>query len=369
MRNIKKRAAVFACAAVLCLSAMVALPGCSGSESNEGATPDIVDVETRTFVDSLGREVQVPVQVDAIASTSTTSQQVLLTMAPEKMVGLAEALDDSQKRIFGDAIDALPVFGSAFSAKGSLNKEALIAASPQVLIDTGDAAMSGLAEDLDALQKQLGVPVVFIETPLDDYATAYTMLGELLGMEERGQMLADYCASTYNEISTLMASVPEGERVNMAYLVGDAGLNAIAEGSYQGTVIEMCANNVVKIDGVTNSGLGNEVNLEQIAVWDPELIVFGKNSIYDTVGDEPAWQGISAITNDRYYQCPTVAWTWLNNPPTVNQILGLQWLPRVCYPELFDNDLQDVVTEYFQLFYGYELSQAEYEEIVAGATA
>lgn len=155
--------------------------------------------------------------------------------------------------------------------------------------------------------------------------------------------------------------------MNVAYLLGDAGLNAIAKDSYQSTVIDMCANNVVVVDNPSGSGAGQEISLEQIAVWNPEMIVFGGKSIYDTVGDDAAWAQIDAIANDNYYEVPTSPWTWLNNPPTVNQILGMQWFPRLCYPDAFDTSMQDVVTDYYKLFYNYDLSDAEYQELTAKA--
>ena len=53
-------------------------------------------------------------------------------------------------------------------------------------------------------------------------------------------------------------------------------------------------------------GNGNEISLEQIALWNPDLIVFQTGSIYDTVGDDPAWAGIAAIDSGNYYQVPNV---------------------------------------------------------------
>lgn len=338
----------------------------AGKTAVEQKAPD--EQATRVFIDSVGREVEVPATIDLIAPSGHTAQQVLLTMAPDKLVGLSQTLDEEQLKYFGDKFAGLPIFGAAFGNKGNMNKEAVAASGAQILIDTGEIKKNH-KEDLDNLQTQLGIPVVFIATPLDDYATAYKMLGDLLGMPERGKLLGDYCAKAYADTKAFMDAIPKDERANMAYLVGDAGLNAIAKGSYQGSVVEMCANNVVVVEKATGSGLGNEISLEQIAVWDPELIVFGPNSIYDEVGHDPAWAGISAIATHNYYEVPNEPWTWLNNPPTINQILGMQWLPRVCYPDKFDNDLQDVVTGYFKTFYNYDLTQAEYRDLIEHAVA
>ncbi len=365
----RQRLVAAACACALCLGLVGTLVGCSNGTSGDAPSGDQSASEqpsTVTFTDSAGREVEVPAQIDKIAPSGHTAQQVILTMAPDKMVGLSQELTDDQLKYFGDKFADYPVFGAAFGAKGDMNKEAVAASGAQIVIDTGEYK-DGLKEDLDNLQSQLGIPVVFIETPLDGYDKAYEMLGELLDMEDRGKELGDYCSKAYSETETAMASIPESERVNVAYLLGDSGLNAIAKGSYQGTVIDMCANNVVEVEKASGSGTGNEISLEQIAVWNPDLIVFGANSIYDTVGSDAAWAGISAIESNNYYEVPSEPWTWLNNPPTVNQVLGMQWFARLCYPDKFNDDMQDVVTEYFKTFYGYDLSQSDYDEMMSTA--
>ena len=112
-------------------------------------------------------------------------------MAPDLMVGLSQSLNDDQLKIFGDKFKDYPVFGAVLGAKDDLNREAVAAADPQVIIDTGEVKKD-TQESLDALQEQLGIPVVFVEAYLDDYGAAYKTLGELLNMEDRGNELSDY---------------------------------------------------------------------------------------------------------------------------------------------------------------------------------
>ena len=321
---------------------------------------------TITFTDDLGRTVELPAQIDEICPSGFTAQQVLLTMAPDKMVGLAQELNDDQLKIFGEKFADYPVFGAVLGAKDDLNREAVAAAAPQVIIDTGEAK-KGAKEDLDALQEQLGIPVIFIEAKLSDYGAAYERLGELLSMEERGSELSTYCTDVYNKTVTTMENIPENERVRMAYLLGDNGLNAIAKTSFQAAVVDMVADNVVVVDDVSGKGNGNEISLEQIALWNPDLIVFQTGSIYDTVGDDPAWAGIAAIDSGNYYQVPNVPYCWLNNPPTVNQLMGLQWLPRLLYPDAFDDSIEDVTRAYYSTMYNYDLSDTELADLIKDA--
>ena len=361
-------AATAMCVGAMCLGA-VALTGCSGnaeSSASSSSSQQATQSETRMFTDSLGREVELPVNLERICPSGFTAQQVLLTIAPDKMVGLAQELNEDQLAIFGEKFADYPVFGAVLGATDSLNREAVAAADPQVIIDTGEVKKD-TEESLDALQEQLGIPVVFVESYLEDYGNAYATLGELLGMESRGNELSEYCTDVYNEVADTMETIPESQRVNAAYLLGDNGLNAIAKTSVQAQVIDMVANNVVVVEDASGKGNGNEISLEQIAVWNPDLIIFQKGSIYDTVGSDPAWAGIAAIANDNYYEVPNDPWCWMNNPPTVNMLMGMQWLPRLLYPDAFDDTIEDVTKAYYSTMYNYDLTDAELTELLEGA--
>ncbi len=324
------------------------------------------DVETITFTDSVGREVEIPKNLEKIVPSGHTATQVLLTIAPEMMVSVSSELSDDVIKYFGlkDMSD-LPVTGAAFGSKGDLNKETVASLGAQVLIDTGEAK-DGIAEDLDALQEQLGIPCIFIETKLNDYVSAYTKLGELLGKQERAKELADYCGKAYDEVQAVMEEIGDN-RITMAYIVGTEGVNAIAKGSYQGGVIDMVAENVVVVEKASGSGSGNTIDLEQLAIWDPEVLVFQNDDMYNTALEDESWKSLSAVQWNNVYECPSSPYCWLNSPPTINQIMGMQWLPRLLYPSAFTTSIADVAKSYYKTFYGYDLSDEELLEIAPHA--
>lgn len=357
-------------ACMLCLGLALALGGCAqreqAAEPGAGRSDAATQNGTRTFTDSAGRTVEVPAQIDRIAPAGHTATQILLTMAPEKMVAISQELTDDQAKYLDADYASLPVTGAAFGAKGDLNKEAVAASGAQILIDTGELK-DGIAEDLDTMQEQLGIPVVVVETKMEDYGAAYEMLGELLGMEDRGKELSDYCAAAYDKTASVMKDVPDSERANVACLLGDKGTNTIAKDSYQGQVIDLVANNVADLGKVSGSGAGVEIGMEQLALWDPQVILFAEGSIYDTAGSDPAFADLGAVKDGSYYEVPGTPWNWLSSPPSVNQVLGMQWLPRLLYPDRFDDSVYDVAKSYFKTFYRYDLSESEFNEIAAHA--
>ncbi len=364
---------VFALAFVLAFS-LASLTGCSSSDNSQGGNGNTTTAaqtnsgssETREFTDSAGRTVEIPTNIERIAPSGYTAQQVLLTIAPDKMVGLASELTDDQVKIFGDEFKDKPVFGAFLGAKDTFNREAVASADPQIIIDTGEKK-DGIADDLDNLQNQTGIPCVFIETTLSDYGDAYRTLGDLLGEQDRGNEIGDYLQGAYDQTTSVMQTIPQDQRARVAYMVGDQGTNAIAQGSYQGQVIDMVANNVVTAEKVSGKGDGNQISMEQMANWNPDYIIFQDQSVYDSAQTDPAWLTISGMQKGQDYVCPSVPWCWLNSPPTVNQMLGVQWLPRVLYPDHFSDSIQDVTRTYFKTMYNYDLSDDELNDILQHA--
>ena len=373
--KMRGRAGLAAIAAAAALVLAFSLAGCASGQkgsSDQGAGTQAAQSETRTFTDSLGREVELPASIDRVAASGPLAQNVLLTVAPDKLAGLATKISDDQAKYLGSDYASLSVFGQIYGGKGDFNKEAVAAADPQVVIDVGEAK-DGMKDDLDSLQEQIGIPVVHIASSLDSYDETYTMLGELLGTPERAKELADYCKSAYDETSSVMASIPENERANVLYCVGDSGLNIIAKGAYQGGVVDMCANNVGVVEKASGSGTGNEVSFEQIANWNPAVILFATNGkdagdFYESAATDPTWSSLTAIQDGTYYQVPSEPYNWLSSPPSVNQVLGMQWLPRVLYPGKFQTGVADVAKDYFKTFYNYDLTDAEVAELIAHAT-
>ena len=379
MKNAKALAALL-CA--LCFAIVLGLAGCGSSSGSSAASsaagsasgsaasaPASASAASGTvkFTDSAGRTVEVPANIERVAVTGPISQMAMLTLAPEKLVGLSNELSDAEITYVGSGWADLPVFGQIYGGKGDFNKEAVANADPQIVIDIGEAKKT-IVEDLDEVQASIGIPCIHIEATYNTYDQAYTQLGELLGVQDRAKVLADYCATSVKATDDVVTTIPESDRVKVAYLLGDAGLNAMAKGSFQGTVVDAIADNVAVIDNPGGSGMGTETSFEQIALWNPSMIVFAPGSIYDTVGNDASWQTLDAISSGNYYAVPGEPYNWLSSPPGINQVLGYQWFARLCYPDKFSDSVSDIVKDYYKTFYNYDLSDEECAKLVANST-
>ena len=316
--------------------------------------------ETRTFTDSVGRTVAVPCTIDKVAVSGPLAQIVLFALCPDKLAGIANPWDRTAEQFFDKKYYDLPVLGQLYGGKGELNLETLLASGAQVVIDVGQPKKT-IVEDLDALQQQTGIPFVHVTAATATMGDAYRKLGQLLDMPTEAEALAAYCDKVYAQTVEIAGAV---EKRNLLYVTGDQGLNVIAQGSYHAEIIDLLGNNLAVVESPSSKGTGNEVDMEQILLWDPEVILFAPESIYGDVKNRPEWQAVTAIRNGEYYEVPFGPYNWMGFPPSVQRYLGMLWMSELLYPEAAQLDLYAAVEEYFALFYHCHITRDQFDDLM-----
>ena len=347
-------------AVVLCLALL--LSGCGGTHYDP-----LAGVETVVFTDDAGREVTVPASVTRIAASGGTAQMILMTLVPDLLAGLASSPSTAQMPYFPENMWTLPTFGQFYGSKANLNMESLIDAEPQLIIDLGDKK-ENVVEDMDGIQRQTGIPTVFIEATLEKMPQAYRTLGKLLGREAQAEELAVYLEKTLTMAAENSAKLPDSERKSVMFGTGSTGLACNAEGSVQADVIDIVgAVNAIVSDEISNRNGGTTVNLEQVYVFDPDVIILSAGGPYDTLADSE-WSSLTAVKSGTYYEIPNLPYDWMSSPPSVNRVLGIYWLGNLLYPELYDYDMIAEAQTFYRLFWHYELSEAEAEQMLSRST-
>ena len=245
--------------------------------------------------------------------------------------------------------------------------ESLIDARPQIIIDLGDAKDT-IADDMDRIQKQTGIPTVFIEADLDDMAAAYRMLGDILNRAGTAEPLAQFIEKSVAMAQENSAKIPESQRLSVLFGTGSTGLACNAAGSVQADVIDLVgAVNAIIPEEVSNRGGGTTVSLEEVYAVQPDVILLSTGGPYDTL-TQGEWAGLTAVQNGRYYEIPGLPYDWMSSPPSVNRVLGIWWLGNLLYPELYDYDMVQVAQEYYRLFWHYDLTEEEARQMLSRST-
>ena len=319
-----------------------------------------------TFVDDLGHEIEITEEITAIVPSGQLAQVIMLGVAPDLMVGLGGKLYKDMAEFIPDydRLSQLTYFGTVLGA-ADLDVEALASTNAQLVIDMG-YTKTGYEEELANTEKLTGITCVFIEAGLDNYGEAIRKLGQLLGREEKCEEMASWCEEVYDRALSIMETVGDN-KVNGIYSLGEGGLNVIAESQSQAEVINLVFNNLAVIENASGKGTGNTVTMEQIALWNPDFVVFGDDGLYEAAADDASWSQISAIANGMYVESPNSPHNWTVAPPACQRYLALLWLPSILYPEYCDYDVKAEIMEYYELFYGCTLTDEQYNTLTANA--
>lgn len=245
-----------------------------------GCAKPVADVgNTRTVIDSLGRQVEVPEKVTSIVCVGVGALRYTCYMDADDLVVGVEDYETKagMSRLYSyvnfEKFKDLPVIGS----NGEPYTEEIISVSPQVIVMSAYAAV-----EADDLQDRTGIPVVVVpgsDTTLDQntYETIRIM-GELYGMESRAAELTDYLLGIQYDLDNRTKDIPDSEKPAV-YIAGVSFKGSHGfEGTeaYYGPFELIHANNLANTTGQTGAF---DIDLEQVLSWDPDYIFLDFNGM------------------------------------------------------------------------------------------
>jgi iron complex transport system substrate-binding protein len=318
--------------------------------------------EARTVKDSAGRRVEVPDAIDKVFAAGPPASILLYMLAPEKMTGWPNPPTPEERPFIAPQYRDLPALGRLTGRGGTANLEVVLKTKPDLILDFGSVRDTyvSLAENV---QDQTKIPYVLIDGRFAATPTALRLLGDILGLKQRGERLAGYVEATFIEIDKVLASTPVEKRPRVYLARGPDGLETGVIGSINTEIIERAGGrNVVESAG--QRGLVR-VSVEQVIVADPEVILTWDRNFFARVKTDPLWATMRAVREGRVYLAPTAPFGWIDRPPSLNRVIGLRWLAGLFYPDRLGHDLRTTTREFYRLFYHVDPSDAELDTLIA----
>ena len=325
--------------------------------------------ETREITDMAGRKVTVPAaeDIESVFSTGPVAAIFMYMVAPDKLLGWNYELNDVEKSIILEKYHDLPNFGMG----DAINYEAVIAANPTIALNCGKIN-DAMVSDCDALSKSLGIPVIAVDNELNNSAEAFRFMGELLGVEDHAEELAEYSEKIFTDIASL-ADIPEDEKVSVYFGNGEDSLETAPRGSQHAQILD-----AVNVTNVADLELGDgsrvQISAEQLLAWDPDVIVVNGepkadksgNSAAEDILSNPDYASLKAVQDNKVYGTPNAPFSWVDRPAGPNRLIGMRWLSAVVYPEYIKCDVNEEICEFFNLFYHVDLSDEQLENVLKG---
>jgi iron complex transport system substrate-binding protein len=326
------------------------------------ACPARVLAGSGVVVDAAGRDVPIPSKVERIFPAGPPAAILLYTLAPQLLLGWPRANGVAERAFLLPEVGARPELGRLTGRGNTANLELVLQLKPDLILDVGTTTATYVSL-ADRVQSQTGIPYALLNGRLDAAARTYQLLGRLIHHETAAGELAGHAERTLDTMRRRLQSVPPDTHPRVYYARGQRGLETALAGSINIEAIEtMGARNVA---GAQSGGLAT-VSLEQVLAWDPEVIVTIDRDFARNVLTDPDWASVAAIRNGRVHLSPKLPFGWVDFPPSVNRLIGLWWLGKILYPDLFPEDLRPLARDFYARFYHVDVTDEQLSHLLAG---
>lgn len=320
-----------------------------------GALPDSV-----TLTDQAGNTIEIPQPVERVLSAYGPSTAIIYSVdAEDTLVSAAYlgAKDTIGSTAMANIDSRFEDLKSESFSQDEFNVEEAVNLDPDLIIANARSSWLDTVGELD-------VPIFLYdaETP-ELLKEAVLLTGEIFGPNSTAQAEAwvEYYDWVYDTILESTQSLSDEERPGVLF-TGTSPLRIASGIMYQTSVIEIAGGISVSTE---LTGYWNDVNLEQIATWDPDVIIvppYGGATV-EAITEDAEWQILEAVQTGEVYQIPKLVAPW--DTPASDSVLGIIWMSQVLFPDLVDLDCEEQAEYFFNTFYDYAISAEELETICA----
>ena len=346
--------AIFLCAGIFA--------GCDASGSDSG--------NTRTVIDTWGREVQIPETVNTIVCLGSGAPRIAAYLGVMDMLVGAEDHDIKGVTVLRDynvvyqqQLKDLPAVGAG-GGSGANNGYA-----EQIIMAQPDVILAGFSQEAaEELESQTGIPVVsvsyssinFVDT---SFYEATRIFAEVVGAQERCEELLSFIDECKADLTARTSGYADADKptcytgaVTFSGRHGFCGTYANF-GPFQAVGAMNVADEIPDVNYF-------ETDFEQVLVWDPDIIFLDPGNM-NLVNDEYAanpdyFHSVRAIQEGKVYTMPS-----FNNASTniTYCLMDGYWAGMVLYPEAFaDVTMEDIADKVLTFMLG----ENYYDDMIAG---
>ncbi len=313
---------------------------------------------TRIVTDVLGRDVEIPEDIQTIASTGLPATRMLAYAGlVDKIVGVTqnekmELACAPCSDVNQDKLMPLPVIGSGWPNFEIYQEELVVLDPDAVVYFTSDPAQA------DELQTQTGLPVLAVfatDYMTEDFTATMNFLGDVFGTREQTDTLLAYVAACIEDLDSRTKDIPDEEKPTVYYgAVSFRGYNGI-----DATYAHYNPFDMIHARNVADETGGNgamTVEKEQVTAWDPDILFVNQEgptigilkSDFETNPD--FYRQLSAVQNGQVYG--QLAYNCVHTNLELS-LVNTYFAATVIYPEQFaDVDFEAKANEILTMFLG-----------------
>ncbi len=303
--------------------------------------------QAASIADATGRTVQIPDHITRVLPAGPPAAVLLEALAPDLLIGWPAAMSP----------ESLGLLATPASAAGEIPRltgkddvtDKVKALKPDLILDYGTVSprYSDLAK---ATEQKTGIPTILLNGALADIPQTFRSLGAALHREERGETLARLA-----EALLTLPQPPAGPRPKVVYARGQDGLTVAAPGTDATEVFARLGWQVVAPEG---QGTFRQTTIQGIQALNPDVIIFADAGMQNVLGHSEAWRSVRAVRDGHAFIAPSLPFGWIEEPPSINRLLGFAWLSGA--------DPGILAVTFSAVVYGHVLTPIQYDAVLVG---
>jgi iron complex transport system substrate-binding protein len=282
----------------------------------------VADAAGAPFKDAADRTVEVPNKISKVIPAGPPAEVLLYALAPDRLAGLVEAFPAAGKAFVPEAYRGLASIPRLSRNPSPEDMDKLRQLGADLIVDYGNVG-GGFVNAINKAQTDVGVPAILLDGKLAKTPQTLRDLGKLIGVPERGELLAGLTQKALDSLAPL-ARLGEKERVAVYLARGSDGLNAARAGTTLSEAIEFAGGRNVTIAG---SGAFLKLSVDEAVALAPDVVIFEDPAALKS----PLRAALPA--NTRVYLDQPTPFGALESPPSLNRIIGAVSLAAVLHPD------------------------------------
>lgn len=268
-------------------------------------------------VDATGRTVQVPDHISHIIPAGPPAAVLLEAIAPDLMAGWPSPMSEDARAMLAPDAGKLPQIPRV---TGRTDVSADIKAlKPDLILDYGTVSPR-YSELAQATQQRTGIPTILLDGALDKIPGVLRMLGAVLHRQDRAEIVARFTEAL---LAPPAARPQSGTHPKVLYARGEDGLTVAAPNTDVTDVFARLGWSVVAPDG---PGTFRPASVDAIRALDPDVLIFSDPAMRKTIRQSTAWESVRAVREGHAMVAPDLPFSWIEEPPSINRLIGLAWL-------------------------------------------
>lgn len=334
--------------------------GCNQDNVNKPESNE--NQQGRQIVDSIGRTITVPSEIHSISALYTVTGHIII------MLDEGDSITSCSKGLKRDKLilNMEPHINDIYMPKssGMINIEELLKSEPDLIfIDTPTYWNKGEIKKIE----DLNIPYFVIEfNSIDDEKYVVQTIGEILGQTEEAARYIEFYDRMIGLSEKISSRIPEDEKWRVYHSINEA-VRTSAPNTLPAEWLKKAGCINVALDGDLKQDEDKFfTTIEDILLWNPEVILTNEPATYDYIHSMDAWENIDAVLNDRVYLLPTGISRW-GHATSLETPLALIWTMKTLYPTYTEDiDVKALMKEFYHELFEYELSDEEINQVLSG---